>query len=68
MGAPFDFVSTHMYPTDPELGHGAKWNPDGLANHVKAARASIPHTTPFYLTEYNGAQATGCAPAACRVD
>ena len=53
MGAPFDFVSTHMYPTDPELGHGAKWNPDGLANHVKAARASIPHNTPFYLTEYN---------------
>ena len=50
MKAPFDFVSTHMYPTDPQLGHGARWNPSGLTEHVKAARASVPDK-PFYLTE-----------------
>ena len=45
-------VGRSRYPTDPQLGHGAAWNPSGLANHVKAARASVPDT-PFYLTEYN---------------
>ena len=51
MKAPFDFVSTHMYPTDPQLGHGAAWNPSDLENHVKAARASVADT-PFYLSEF----------------
>lgn len=51
MNAPFDFVSTHMYPTDPQLGKGAAWNPSDLTNHVKAARASVPDT-PFFLSEF----------------
>ena len=51
MKAPFDFVSTHMYPTDPQLGKGAAWNPSDLTNHVKAARASVPDT-PFFLSEH----------------
>ena len=51
-GMPFDFVSTHMYPTDPQLGKGVHWDPSGLIDHVKAARASVPDK-PFYLTEYN---------------
>jgi hypothetical protein len=54
MNAPFDFVSTHMYPTDPQLGHGAAWNPSDLTNHVKAARASVPDT-PFFLSEHSTA-------------
>jgi xylan 1,4-beta-xylosidase len=49
---PFDFVSTHIYPTDPQLPKGEYWNPSGMADHVKAARASVPGK-PFYLTEYN---------------
>ena len=55
MGAPYDFVSTHMYPTDPQCPKRIEdgWSPDCFTEHVKAARSSLPNTTPFYLTEYN---------------
>ena len=51
-GLPVDFVSTHMYPTDPQCARGARWDPDCLTRHVRAARAAVA-AYPFYLTEYN---------------
>merc|ERR1712070_483972 len=54
MKAPYDFVSTHMYPTDPMCTVGENWGPDCLPDHVRAAKQSIAHTgVPLYLTEYN---------------
>ena len=50
---PFDFVSTHHYPSDPMCPSDHAWNPDCFANNVLAARASIPADVPFWLTEYN---------------
>jgi xylan 1,4-beta-xylosidase len=52
---PYDFVSSHMYPTDPQCPQtlAGGWSPDCFTEHVKAARASLPASTPFYLTEYN---------------
>ena len=42
---PFDFVSTHMYPTDPQCpggrGQGANWGPDCFSDGVKELRASV---------------------------
>ena len=35
MGAPFDFVSTHMYPTDPQCPQEKGWGPDCLPDNVK---------------------------------
>eukprot|EP00937_MAST-01D_sp_MAST-1D-sp2_P005125 g5125.t1 len=54
-GVPADFVSTHMYPTDPQCPQTleAGWTPDCLFDHVKAARAAVPAALPLYLTEYN---------------
>jgi xylan 1,4-beta-xylosidase len=49
---PFDFVSTHMYPTDPQCKRGAGWDPDCLTNNVKEARQSVADY-PFFMTEYN---------------
>lgn len=50
--APFDFVSTHHYPSDPTCPHGDNWDPDCFANNVLRSRATVADT-PFYLTEYN---------------
>ena len=55
---PVDFVSTHHYPTDgrggfPVCPSGEAWDPACFAQQVKAARASVPSSLPFYLTEYN---------------
>ena len=54
-GIPYDFVSTHMYPTDPQCAQTIDkgWSPDCFSDHVKAARALLPANTPFYMTEYN---------------
>jgi xylan 1,4-beta-xylosidase len=62
----FDFVSTHMYPTDPQCTrasskHGAPpaWRPDCFTNHVKnASKIARAAGKPFYMTEYN----VGCCP------
>ena len=49
---PYDFVSTHHYPTD-SCPKGPQWDPDCFSNDVLRSRRSIPSTIPFYLTEYN---------------
>ena len=51
-GIPYDFVSTHHYPTD-TCPKGAEWDPSCFARDVLAARARVPRSVPFYLTEYN---------------
>eukprot|EP00947_MAST-08B_sp_MAST-8B-sp1_P006098 g6098.t1 len=52
--APYDFVSTHMYPTDPQCGQGDNWGPDCLPDAVKKAHAFTAKAgVPLYLTEYN---------------
>ena len=54
INAPFDFISTHMYPTDPMCPTKASWGPDCLSSHVKAAKKLIEDANvPLYLTEYN---------------
>ena len=54
IGAPFDFVSSHMYPTDPQCPTGENWGPDCLPDNVKAAKKIVEGTgAAFYLTEYN---------------
>jgi xylan 1,4-beta-xylosidase len=54
-GGAFDFVSTHLYPTDPNCSWPAPgYNDiDCFANTIKAARAKAPATKPFFMTEYN---------------
>lgn len=49
---PYDFVSTHHYPTD-SCPKGASWDPDCFIDDVLASRAAVAPTTPYYLTEYN---------------
>lgn len=51
----FDFVSTHLYPTDPNCTYPAPGSSDidCFANTIKAARAQAPSTKPFFMTEYN---------------
>ena len=50
----FDFLSSHMYPTDPMCPTKADWGPDCLSTHVKAAKQiATAAGIPFYLTEYN---------------
>ena len=51
----FDFVSTHLYPTDPNC----TWPTPGynsidcFANTIKAARSKAPKDKPFFMTEFN---------------
>ena len=56
MGLPFDFVSTHHYPTDScqptVIQNSSIWDPDCYMKGVKANRASVANTT-YYLTETN---------------
>lgn len=61
-GLPFDFVSTHFYPSSgprtafrPCAG-GDRWDPGCFGQQMRATRAAIPASVPFYLTEYN----SGC--------
>jgi xylan 1,4-beta-xylosidase len=56
---PYDFVSSHHYPTDgkngggpPACPHGADWDPTCFSTQVKAARNLVANDA-FYLTEYN---------------
>ena len=49
---PFDFVSTHHYPTD-NCPTGADWDPDCFSDGVLKSRGTVSASTPFYLTEYN---------------
>jgi hypothetical protein len=59
MGAPVDFVSTHNYPTGPR-GDGSgcpqgpdAWVPDCFRDDVLRARAEIPSSIPFILSEFS---------------
>jgi xylan 1,4-beta-xylosidase len=51
----FEFVSTHLYPTDPNCTYPAPGynDADCFANTIKTARAQAPQDKPFFLTEYN---------------
>jgi xylan 1,4-beta-xylosidase len=51
----FDFISTHLYPTDPNCTWPAPGSGDidCFANTIKAAKAKVPAGVDFYLTEYN---------------
>ena len=51
-GIPYDFVSTHHYPTD-SCPKGADWDPDCFNRDVLRSRAKVPSALPYYLTEYN---------------
>lgn len=58
-GVPFDFVSTHFYPSSgvrtsfrPCAG-GNDWDPECFAQQMRQTKDAIPKGTPLYLTEYN---------------
>ena len=57
-GIPYDFVSSHHYPTDggsqftSKCPSGENWDPDCFNTQVAASRASVASDR-FYLTEYN---------------
>jgi xylan 1,4-beta-xylosidase len=54
-GGSFDFISTHLYPTDPNCTYPAPGydDIDCFANTIKRARAKAPAGKPFFMTEYN---------------
>jgi hypothetical protein len=51
-GIPFDFVSTHFYPTDPQCQHGPmRANQDCFVDMVTTAQAAAAKAQkPFYLS------------------
>jgi xylan 1,4-beta-xylosidase len=49
-GAPIDFISSHLYPTDPQLPLGRDSFMDAIANATRQAAAA---GLPFLLTEFN---------------
>ena len=68
---PFDFVSTHAYPTDRQtcpsaMQGGAGWDPSCFQNSVTVARTKLAALTdvPLFLTEYNVGCCMGYAHAA----
>ena len=58
-GIPFDFVSTHFYPSAGDrtsfkpCSGGDDWNPSCFAQQMALTRAAIPKDKEFLLTEYN---------------
>lgn len=54
-GLPIDFVSTHLYPTDPECPSGAQGDPDCFTRLIHNARDIVRNKTnaSFLITEYN---------------
>ncbi|CAB9527953.1 Beta-xylosidase [Seminavis robusta] len=58
---PFDFVSSHMYPTDDQCPRTDRepenWWPDCFLDHIKARKDRVdklaPHNTEFLVTEFN---------------
>lgn len=65
--APPDFLSTHLYPTDPTISHTR----DGFAAAIEGAVATVAKTAaglevpppPILLTEFNCGLGVGCADA-----
>jgi xylan 1,4-beta-xylosidase len=60
MQIPFDAVTTHFYPTDPQCDtNSTKTTEDCFADMVNAAAdAAIKAGKPFYLTEFNNGLGT----------
>ena len=58
-GIPFDFVSTHFYPSSGDrtsfkpCSGGDDWDPSCFAQQMALTRAAIPEEYEFLLTEYN---------------
>ena len=58
-GIPFDFVSTHFYPSSGDrtsfkpCAGGDFWDPSCFAQQMALTRAAIPEDKEFLLTEYN---------------
>jgi hypothetical protein len=49
---PCDFVSSHLYPSDPQCPQTVSgWDPSCFSRLVKAARASVPTHMEFFVTE-----------------
>ena len=56
---PFDFVSTHFYPSSGNwtafrpCSGGDNWDPSCFAQQMAKYKAALPAGAPLYLTEYN---------------
>jgi xylan 1,4-beta-xylosidase len=48
-GLPLDFVSTHLYPSDPQ----PEKSPAGFTDAIKHARSLVPRSLPLVYTEFN---------------
>lgn len=48
---PYDFVSTHEYPTDPPGPETRTF----FSDRLKLTRSIVGYTTPIYYTEYDDA-------------
>ena len=58
MNLPFDFLSTHMYPTDPQCPKNQEWGPNCLPDTVRELKKNLTNNpasanVPLYLTEYS---------------
>lgn len=51
----YDFISTHLYPTDPNCTWPAPGatDIDCFANTIRDAHSKVPAGKPFFMTEYN---------------
>jgi len=65
---PCDFVSSHLYPSDPQCPQTAEmWDPSCFSRLVKGAQAKVPASMEFFVTEmsvtvkYPEKGGTGCA-------
>ena len=49
---PCDFVSSHLYPSDPQCGQTKEsWDPSCFSRLIKGARAKVPASMEFFVTE-----------------
>lgn len=53
----YDFISTHLYPTDPNCSAGGMFydRMDCFADTIRYAAKSVPEGIPFLISEFNGA-------------
>ena len=48
---PCDFVSSHLYPSDPQCGQTKEsWDPSCFSRLIKGARAKVPASMEFFVT------------------
>ena len=49
---PCNFVSSHVYPSDPQCPQTMEaWDPSCFSRLVKTARAKVPESMEFFITE-----------------